>query len=62
LYNRFEGRNEVLWAGASGDGMKNSFAVFTQQLPADIDKGIKIKTEREQQIPSFLLAVRDKAE
>jgi len=33
-----------------------------QQLPADIDKGIKIKTEREQQIPSFLLAVRDKAE
>jgi len=37
-------------------------------LPADIDKGIKIKTEgerereREQQIPSFLLAVRDKAE
>ena len=46
-------------------GMKNSSAVLTVQFSicrADIDKGIKIKTEGEQQIPSFLLAVRDKAE
>jgi hypothetical protein len=53
-------RCELRWDGKQFPSLYTAI----QQLPADIDKGIKIKTEteREKQIPSFLLAVRDKAE
>jgi hypothetical protein len=42
--------------------MTNCFAVFTQQFGSCLPVLIERYREREQQIPSFLLAVRDKAE